>query len=559
MKPAANFFFWITLVAGSLAMQSQPTLGQISPGELSTAHQKLDGSDQCLTCHSSGRGVDQSLCLSCHKVLAARIAAGRGLHSRTENTTCERCHIEHHGREFELVWWGEEGMEAFDHSRTGYPLEAGHSAVDCRSCHQSTNIPDPAPLRAESIGLERTFLGLDVGCASCHADPHGRQFEDTTCATCHEAKAWKPANRFDHRRTEFPLTGLHREVSCSDCHRVTDEPIVYRGLAAESCSNCHRDPHAGRLVGACSSCHSPDGWEMTSNASFDHDRTRYPLRGRHRSVACTACHGESLATSTAIEDFDRCETCHQDAHAGQLSRNDQLCADCHSVSGFQPSLFDLADHQETAFPLMDSHQTVPCLECHRQVPAETLVRDRLAAAPRTARLLQFRFTETSCESCHRDPHEEEIRSLASGCRGCHTTTQWSEVAFDHSRTGLPLEGRHADVQCLQCHLEVAGATDLPRIPFFSASAACSSCHASPHQGQFDESNDPTTCARCHDSSSWEPSGFDHDRDAYLLVGAHRAVPCRTCHPTEVAGETTFVRYRPIGSECLDCHAPGTSR
>lgn len=558
MKRLTGRFLGTAILCGLVAGLAQPTQGQISPGELSAAHRELDGSDQCLSCHSSGRGVDRDLCLSCHQVLSSRISAGQGLHARTVDTACERCHIEHHGRDFALVWWGEEGMETFDHSQTGYPLEASHRGVACRSCHQPEHIPRPAPLLAEGIDLKRTFLGLGSECSSCHADPHAGQFESTTCSSCHGLQEWRGAERFDHQQTGFPLTGLHRDVSCSDCHQPrAGGDVQYRGLAAETCADCHQDPHQGRLEGTCANCHSTDGWDRTETTGFDHDRTRYPLRGRHRSVACVACHGESLTRSFSSERFDRCETCHRDPHAGQLSQEGRGCDSCHDVAGFEPSLFDQDDHETTGFSLEGAHRNVPCVECHRRVPADSLVRAGLARAPRTRQLLQFRFASSSCESCHRNPHDKSVRALPNGCETCHSPVRWSEVAFDHASTGFFLEGRHADVSCLQCHRESTAGADLKRVGFSTARADCRACHDSPHQGQFGTAEEPNPCARCHDSDSWEPSRFDH-RDVYLLVGAHRAVPCRTCHPTEVAGDSTFVRYRPTGRECLDCHGNGGS-
>jgi hypothetical protein len=50
-------------------------------------------------------------------------------------------------------------------------------------------------------------------------------------------------------------------------------------------------------------------------AHFDHDRTRYPLDGSHRDVACGACHAlESRPDGTQLRRFRpvgmQCEDCH---------------------------------------------------------------------------------------------------------------------------------------------------------------------------------------------------------------------------------------------------------
>ena len=47
---------------------------QISPGPLSRAHAKLEGSTHCLDCHDPQKGVDAGKCLACHDAGSA----GRG-------------------------------------------------------------------------------------------------------------------------------------------------------------------------------------------------------------------------------------------------------------------------------------------------------------------------------------------------------------------------------------------------------------------------------------------------------------------------------------------------
>src|SRR5512140_3170363 len=51
-----------------------------------------------------------------------------------------------------------------------------------------------------------------------------------------------------------------------------------------------RSPH-GPLALGCENCHTNTAWKPIRNLpEFDHDKTRYPLRGMHAGVACTACH-----------------------------------------------------------------------------------------------------------------------------------------------------------------------------------------------------------------------------------------------------------------------------
>ncbi len=280
---------------------------QISPGELSRAHAGLDGSTKCLECHEAGRGVAADKCLTCHTALGARIQAGRGLHAQAGHQECGRCHIEHHGRDFELVFWGKEGRASFDHAKTGVPLEGAHARLRCDQCHSAKS---------------RTFLGLSMDCASCHSDVHRGRFAPTSCSSCHTQSSFRPVAGFDHSRTRFPLVGEHRAVACDRCH-TTDAQSGRRrlaGVAFDSCKSCHADPHKGRQGESCASCHTPAGWRQLS-ASFDHGRTAFPLTGSHRKVSCDQCHRPQAGSSARLfkgTAFQSCTACHSDPHVSRL-------------------------------------------------------------------------------------------------------------------------------------------------------------------------------------------------------------------------------------------------
>lgn len=559
-----------------------PMVAQISPGELSRAHAKLDGSDGCLQCHSAASGVDHGRCLACHTPLAQRIHARRGLHSRPDHGDCERCHIEHQGRAFDLVYWGKSGERSFDHELTGYSLQGAHAPLGCRSCHRKESIADPAPLLAKQVDLGRTFLGLEARCASCHADVHRGQFGATDCAACHGSKKFKPAESFDHSRAKFPLTHGHAKVECSKCHPVglapagtpaapADAPpyIAYRGVAT-TCAGCHKDPHQGRFGAKCESCHTADDWKRIQTANFDHSRTRYPLTGRHVTTACATCHPPGKTTK--LPGFERCATCHADAHAGQLvlRKSGGECGECHTTAGFRGSSFTVALHEATAYPLAGTHRRTDCAACHRALPPAELERAGVALirggtppkAGLPGKVTQFRFPKADCADCHRDPHAgASARSSGEdGCLACHALTEWREIRFDHARTRFPITGLHGKVTCLGCHptklsggllpAPAARAWAPPReVPLAGAPLVCSGCHADPHLAQVG-----AACERCHTDSSWAPSRFLHDRDStYRLEGAHRAVACVACHFKERISGKEVARLKPLGSACADCH------
>jgi hypothetical protein len=544
---------------------SYPAAAQISPGPLSRPHARLEGSAHCLDCHRSGRGVDPVLCLTCHTSLRERIQASEGLHAGAAFRNCAHCHIEHHGEDYELVWWGKKGRESFDHGATGYPLRGAHARLACRDCHELTHIAHSAALKTEGVDLDRTYLGLSTACASCHADPHKDQFAGSPCASCHVESAWKPAAKFDHAQADFTLTGSHGSVACQKCHQAeksTDggEVTRYRGTP-QACAACHADPHRGKLGANCSTCHQTANWKRIDGSRFDHGRTRFPLRGRHAAVACAECHGPA-ATSMSIPGFERCSTCHEDRHGGQfdVAGTAPDCARCHDERGFKPSTFSLADHQRTGYPLEGAHRTVTCAKCHREVSTVTLASqgiDLRFSGPTPTTVRQFDFQTTACSDCHADPHAAGTSRLAAsdGCTGCHDVQAWKAVTFDHDRTTFALDGAHRRTACTDCHRTTRPTGGVREIPFTGAPTNCDGCHHDPHEEQFTMDRESSLCTRCHTTIDWNPSRFDHDRDAaFKLEGAHRAVACVDCHPAERRGDEVVIRYKPVPQACAACHA-----
>ncbi len=551
-----------------------PGAAQISPGPLSQVHAELEGSGNCLECHQSRKGVRAELCLSCHEPIAQRLERRRGLHARPEYAACETCHIEHHGREFELIFWGEGGEAGFDHRLTGQPLIGAHATLSCRQCHRPENLVEAEKLVAGGTDLSRTFLGLSGNCRDCHEDEHRDQFKGKSCLQCHNQNSWRPASRFDHDATQFALTGQHLKVDCITCHfslePPAERPLQYAGIHSGSCASCHNDPHQGRLGNECASCHNTNGWRAVQSSKIDHDRTRFPLRGEHRTVACKGCHTEGQWLK--VGSFDSCSSCHQDAHLGQFRGREDggSCESCHDEEGFSPAHFSIADHARSRFALTGAHLAVPCIFCHVELPAEEIARlveprwrSPVTAGQAAAR--RFRFAGLGCLDCHRDPHatgapKGAVSTPVKGaftdadCLACHGEESWREVSFDHSTTDFKLVGAHRTAGCTQCHASSQGEGEAVSLPFSGAETTCEGCHEDPHWGQFVSAGEPQQCSECHSTEAWALTLFDHNRDSsYMLEGAHTDVACGGCHVAEQRDGVEFIRYKPLASECTDCH------
>ena len=525
----------------------------VSPGKLSKAHAALEGITSCLSCHTAGKGVSASKCLTCHKPIAERMAQKKGVH-RNVTTDCVSCHVEHAGVDAELRPFD---TRTFNHAtQTGFPLDGLHAplASTCASCHKT-----------------RSFLTARSDCASCHADVHKGAL-GPRCVTCHTATVKFVDSRrfFDHRRTEFPLTGAHTSVACASCHRDTK---TYKGVQFSSCASCHSDPHQPRFPASCSSCHTTQVWRTTK---VDHSRTAFPLRGSHATVECVKCHTQPAAR-VALR-FDTCSACHTDTHRGTFKQD---CASCHSETSWRTGSFD---HSATRFPLVDKHAGLACALCHKTgtaVSASPLRSTsttgragtgRAASAPRTpvvasATALDFRGLRTDCVSCHTDVHQGE---LGVRCETCHTAKTFGVPSFDHSRPRPFFAGEHRMLACVQCHTPVrtqtstaavrvaaprtATAVRMAPVGLTRTSDTCTSCHADAHAGQVN-----TRCETCHsiDRPKFAVAAFAHEKTRFPLTGKHTAVACASCHKVETgsfpAGTATTRRLTGIGTDCVACH------
>jgi hypothetical protein len=349
-----------------------------------------------------------------------------------------------------------------------------------------------------------------------HADPHAGQFETggvTDCARCHEARAFKPA-KFDH--AAFPLEGKHERVACGGCHGEVEvapgvRAVRYRPLPTR-CEGCHADPHRGAFreladealaalgpapaayapgLTRCVACHQPTGW---TDVSFFHDRTGFPLRGRHEEAPCRSCH---------LDGFERplptaCGSCHQDPHRGDLGMR---CEGCHTPETWR-SDFPADAHRRTNFPLVGRHAFLPCVECHPDA------RDRSFSGP-----------AVPCVDCHLADYQRTrggaIDHVAMGfsteCRECHDPWSFARGVFAAHDACFQLRGtEHAGIACRDCHRAavppggITGASN-------TGTAACSSCHE--HTcARMDREHDDVPGYQCKDRKCYECHRFSTGGD-----------------------------------------------
>jgi hypothetical protein len=596
----------LTLALGStLLFTSSAHAGLLDPGPLTKAHQNLEGIKNCTKCHgaASGEKVSAAACLDCHKELEPRISKGLGFHGKLkdeEKSKCETCHLEHQGRDFAIVDWGDKGKKGFDHARTGFVLNGKHAKADCAKCHESRLIKDEVMKKwladPQHKGRE-TFIGVGVVCASCHFDEHRGQLAPQECKACHEETDWKKVTKFNHDRSNYPLTGAHAKVECLKCHArelgeapapaLFPKPVNevfsrFKPVAHDSCLNCHKDPHESRFGTRCTDCHVTASWKEIHQAGSTggradrkfHETTRYPLRGAHENVSCDACHGTGKRKIFKNMQFANCIDCHADAHQGQLGKygsKETDCTRCHTLDGFTTPKFEVEQHAKTTYPLEGAHAAVSCLGCHIRDPQRVKAlklggseKPGLTAVKLSPAVFLLRVDTQKCDTCHKDVHGGQFAKLVAGpaafaaalptCESCHVAESFHTLKFDHAKTKFPLEGKHAQATCAQCH--AAPAPGAP-VAYRGVTRACNGCHLDIHVGQFtDAAGAPADCARCHSVEEFKKVRFVHapPEARFALDGKHAELECKACHGLyQVTPKLQSVRYKPLPITCEGCH------
>lgn len=485
----------------------------LMPGDVIQGHAKEE--EACEKCHKKfDKKAQSQLCMACHKDVGKDVADGKGHHGRIDTRKeCKECHAEHKGREFKAAAFDH---AKFDHRLTDFELKGGHAApkVKCESCHKAG----------------KKFREAPQVCYSCHQkdDKHkGGLGQD--CAKCHVEKDWK-TTEFDHDKTKFKLRGKHSDVKCVSCHinnKFKDTPMA--------CVSCHKKDddkaHKGKLGPKCESCHTDKDWKDTK---FDHDKTAFPLLGKHEEVKCDKCHIDKKYKGTP----KACVSCHKKdddkAHKGNFGAK---CESCHSARDWKDIVFDHG--KSTKFPLLGKHQSPPlkCVACHKG----DLYKDKL---------------QMTCVACHKkDDDKAHKGNFGMKCETCHLEDDWKKIKFDHDKdTKYPLFGKHKQVKCVACHKGKLYEEKLQSM--------CFACHEKDdkHKGQ-----EGKKCETCHVEESWNRvDKFNHNRmSTFPLLGRHAIVACKKCHaaPTFKDAEETCIschdkddtHKRKLGTECQTCH------
>jgi hypothetical protein len=532
-------------------------------------------------------------CADCHEQARAPVLPKGGARFLGLDQDCATCHEDAHEGRYRPACASCHGQSKWDelhsvgHERY-LPLAGGHARVACLDCHEEGGRHSLELLG----GAPKPPVVRD--CLDCHESPHAEPFLEGTaalagaapgaaCAACHAAdhESFRDERLTllpeQHAAAGFALDAPHDQAGCEDCHPSVFASFAarYPGRGADECSACHDDPHGGQFTsgpfsgGDCVACHERTRFEPHAFTAEMHEQAALALDGAHLEVECETCHEIPWKNEPRVfrGTPSRCEGCHEDAHRGyfapfapELAEVEAgQCAACHNTTRFAEVAPGRFDHGAwTGFAVAGAHEQAGCEACH--APAEE-PDDR----GRSFGWIAERFGRyEGCATCHEDPHEgrfdgPELAPVVEGradCARCHVETSFRsfEAEFDHRRwTGFDLSGPHGEAACSACHPPLSAPEPGGRTWEHAQGPLCADCHEDPHAGQF-TTDAGTDCQRCHASDRPYYLRFNHERDSRFPLGeAHRKLECAACHfPTEEQG-IRFVRYRPLGIECVDCH------
>jgi len=271
---------------------------------------------------------------------------------------------------------------------------------------------------------------------------------------------------------------------------------------------------------------------------------------------CQLCHAPLETTQDVL-----CEECHTqireqiDSQGGTHGKIPGVnrCADCHpdhkgkAFNVVEPAM-EKFDHTLVNFSLARhnlnyDHSKMDCMACHETNQG-------------------FTTSLEKCAQCHATHDlsflQQHIQDFGENCLECHDGHD-RMTGFDHAQSGFPLEGKHAEVSCADCHGSAPEGLALTGATAQDETAECLDCHAEPaaHQGMF-----VTDCSDCHTSDAWSPANwegfaFEHTTASGFSLARHsvdyagQAMECVACH-------TGRIELHDFQS-CITCHSSGVEQ
>lgn len=264
------------------------------------------------------------------------------------------------------------------------------------------------------------MVGMGQGCGLCHHySPEGKF---PPCGECHGEESREP----ETMRKPGLKGAYHRQ--CMGCHREWSHDT--------KCVVCHLPTDLANL--------SASPTDSTDIVGVAHPVITVPAK----KVWATPHKDGPIVTFHHQEHIDlfglRCVDCHQEEN----------CSYCHDLN----KELRLAKTDEEIHAICnDCHAEDECGMCH-----DTKEKPAFTHAANGGWALNRFHQKLSCRACH--PTGRKIGKLSHVCNDCHGG--WNQENFRHAVTGLQLDDIHFELDCGDCHIDLA----------YSDTPECSGCH-----------------------------------------------------------------------------------
>ena len=483
----------------------------------------------------------------------------------------------------------------FDHSSTGFVLNAQHQNVRCETCHTKgmfKGTPKTCEAchgwnnpRAATVMPSNHIPTRNAPCESCHA-ANMSQFQDAlrvfshvnvpamTCLNCHDSRNPKPGvrtNPADPQHTDV----LANNTPCGQCHTTlqftANTPSAgHIPVAAVACTACHKtgdfkvmpsvtDIHANAKPGTtCAQCHGNATTFPMSPPIMTAPAGHIAMNGN----GCEVCHvGSGSSTPTALVTDGTTFANSAFSHAGISSG----CANCHGAIGqiTFPGISNIVAMPSTSGSGLNVHipTTAACEACHKGIPSGQIPANASRTVPGTGFLSPLPTAadihanvSAACTTCHEAgkswlgvdayPRTTTFTNAGASYLGFQTRPTNGggaySIADSNHAIGAPLSG-----ECSDCHTVGSGFSSpvLPTTGHIPTTATCGACHKSSDMKVMPSITDihanatnATVCTNCHTSVN-----------ASLYPMTPPIVVPPAAHPSGIAGAATACEVCHVGS------------
>ncbi len=339
-----------------------------------------------------------------------------------------------------------------------------------------------------------------AGCFRCHngkhLSPEGESIR-LHCNICHSIPLVVGEG---DRPPALPLGSIQEPASHLEVNFIAD----HRFQANGECVECHGEIAFGdddSSFCANSACHGQAWPSVELDAAFPHPVT---LEGKHAQAWCHDCH-----EGVAKPEYE-CANCHEpptQPHFGET------CEDCHTPDGFELAIMPSFQHP---VPLEGEHAELDCMACHSAG-------------------LDLTY---ECATCHEPPPSVQPH-FGETCEDCHTPDGFIPANLENLQHPIPLEGKHATVDCIACH----------NISPTLSENTCTSCH------QSAQDHPATLCQACHNPEGWAESVAETMAQAPPVSHSLEGMAdCLLCHDPSGKAVPSPADHKSFANEtCMLCH------